>query len=198
MNEQIHVPIHIIIVSCLLVGGTITFSPENSHGGSLEPPAPPAPTMKTLEQTTGAWDQILPADDTGDPCNSSRFTCVMNGEAVRDNETGLVWERSPDLSTSGWLHQKLQCPNRITGNRRGWRLPTVHELASLMTGSVLLPSGHPFNNIFSDRIYWTSTTRADDTARAWAVFGNQVGTHLKTSFGLIWCVRGGQNHGDRY
>src|SRR2546425_8806330 len=42
------------------------------------------------------WDKTLPANNPGGACpaTSSRFTCVMGNAAVRDNETGLVWEQS--------------------------------------------------------------------------------------------------------
>src|SRR2546425_6865333 len=48
------------------------------------------------------WDKVLPADNTVDPCNSSRFKCVMGGAAVRDNETGLVWEKEPSPTLQLW------------------------------------------------------------------------------------------------
>ena len=47
---------------------------------------------KDLDGVTPNWDKKLPANDPGGPCpaSSSRFTCVLDGEGVRDNETGLV------------------------------------------------------------------------------------------------------------
>ena len=35
----------------------------------------------------------------GCPDTSPRYTCVFGGAAVRDNETGLVWEQQPKSAT---------------------------------------------------------------------------------------------------
>ena len=76
-----------------------------------------------------AWDKNLPANDPGGACpaTSSRFKCVMGGSAVRDNETGLVWERSPSTSTFVWSSAQFHCISLNTGNRGGWHLPTIQE-----------------------------------------------------------------------
>jgi hypothetical protein len=54
-----------------------------------------------LRGVTQNWDKQLDASN-GDPatgCNSDRFTCLFGDTVVRDNETGLVWERSPNTFT---------------------------------------------------------------------------------------------------
>ncbi len=155
------------------------------------------------------WDKILPADNPGGPCpsNSSRFTCVMGGAAVRDNETGLVWEQSPSTLTFPWASTTdttaaLHCNFLALSNRLGWRLPTLQELASLVDRSQqlpALPAGHPFNkdNVQSSN-YWSATTVASNTSDAWFVqFGNggingSVGSDGKGNSFFAWCVRGGQ------
>ena len=148
------------------------------------------------------WDKILPADNPGGPCpsNSSRFTCVMGGAAVRDNETGLVWERSPSPSRSNWADAQASCNTLTVGNRKGWRLPTIQELASLVDGdpantSFPLPAGHPFFNVgFVVSLYWSATTFASDASSAWVVSFNNVGIVSfgpKTATVFVWCVRGG-------
>jgi hypothetical protein len=128
----------------------------------------------TVSDTAPTWHQILPSND-GTRCNSSRFKCVMNNEAVLDRETELVWERSPDTTTRIWTDACTHCYQREVANRKGWRLPTIEELASLVdndNSSQALPTGHPFINVQS-YYYWSSTTDAGSTGYAWHVhFGS--------------------------
>jgi len=91
------------------------------------------------------------------------------------------------------------CNELAVGNRKGWRLPTIQELASLIDPTVpfpgpTLPAGHPFSNVRVDRAYWSATTFSIDATSAWAVFfGNGVVPNGDKSILLFaWCVRGGQ------
>jgi len=184
----------------LLLGGLF---PGMGLAGTLEPPAEavdgggdPASTGATYP----AWDKILPANDGVDSCSSSRFTCVMGGAAVRDNETGLVWEQSPLAITHTWSSARSECTGRTVGDRKGWRLPSVHELASQVdpgnpADEPDLAPGHPFSNVQPIR-YWSATTDADNPMKAWGVnfFPFQISFILnKTSSFFVWCVRGGMN-----
>ena len=145
----------------------------------LNPPAAPGPTMKSLDQIPPSWDQVLPA--------AERFKLVMGGDAVLDKETGLVWERSPNPTQVGNLDgAHRHCIYRSWGNRKGWRLPTLQELASL----TLLP-GHPFLGVTS-HTYWTATLRS--TSEAWAIEsagGNPLWNDVSQS-AHAWCMRGGR------
>jgi hypothetical protein len=94
--------------------------------------------MKTLGDIAPSWHQILPSDDGDvDGCNSTRFTCVMGGEAVLDPETGPVWERVPNTDNDLWASKLLVCGDTNTGGRFGWRLPWVQEFG---TRSALWPT----------------------------------------------------------
>ena len=138
-----------------------------------------------------AWYQILPSDQ--------RFLLVMGDEAVLDRETGLVWEKSPSTSTESWENAQFYCNNLAVGNRKGFRLPTLQELASLVYVDTpqpipTLPSGHPFQNVRSSSGYWSATTLAFSTSSAWAVYFSygDVGNSSKPDGHFVWCVRGGQ------
>src|SRR5437773_2428120 len=58
------------------------------------------------------WDKVLSADNPADPCSSSRFKCVMGGAAVRDNETGLVWEKEPSPTLQIWPNARGFCATK--------------------------------------------------------------------------------------
>jgi hypothetical protein len=136
-----------------------------------------------------SWSQALPAAD--------RFQILMHYAGVLDRETGLVWERVPSLETLTWLNARSSCINKNAGFRKGWRLPSIQELESLVDISVpipgpLLPVGHPFINVKSS-IYWSASTYADASTLAWGVpFGSPGGgPDSKANAHYVWCVRGG-------
>src|SRR3990170_9161874 len=61
--------------------------------GNLEPTSAPGSTMRTLEELQPSWSKKI--TDA-----SKRFETVLDGAAVLDKETGLVWEQSPDNTTT--------------------------------------------------------------------------------------------------
>jgi len=135
------------------------------------------------------WNTIIPFN---------RFQLVLLGNAaVFDKETGLVWEQSPDTNVQDWLSAQARCNAKTVGDRQGWRLPTLQELASLVDPTVrfgpTLPI-NPFTNVRSS-IYWSATIAAGNPTFAWFVsFANgQVGNTPKSDAHFVWCVRGGQS-----
>jgi hypothetical protein len=141
----------------------------------------------------------------------------FDDEAVLDRETGLVWERFPsDLNgdqvitipddEADWIGARGACVEKDVGNRKGWRLPAIYELLSLIDPSVpdapKLPDGHPFIDVQSPGNYWSATTDAlepeiggclPSNPCAWSMdfFGNATPAGQKVTFAFVWCVRGG-------
>jgi hypothetical protein len=142
-----------------------------------------------------ALDRKLPA--------SLRFLVLTdwNNEAVLDKETGLVWERTMDGGIQ-WESAQIFCAGQTTGNRRGWRLPSLHELNSLFDPSALavqgvlaLPAGHPFHN-FVPGNFWSATIDALNPNAAWMVDfngGGAVATDLIINGHFVVCVRAASN-----
>lgn len=129
-----------------------------------------------------------------DPSGSSRFTLVLDGAAVRDNQTGLIWEQEPDREHDVWSRSNERCATKEVGGKKGWRGPSVEELKSLIDPSQhdpALPVGHPFSNIKSE-IYWTSTPDPKDDIVAWQVsfFSGEPVTDQKSGTRRMWCVLG--------
>lgn len=144
----------------------------------------------------------------------------MDGAAVLDKETGLVWEKTPSPNTGGplgtalftsWYAAIVHAYSTEVGGRKGWRLPTVEELASLVDSTQnnpALPINHPFVNVKWDDGYWSSTTNPPDiivTGNA-REFGADTALYVHFEFGqvyfnapktgrhYVWCVRGGHGY----
>lgn len=162
-----------------------------SQAGPLEPSAPPGPTMKTLDEIPPTWSLILPPEQ--------RYVVVMNGQAVLDKETGLVWERAPRRRESNWASAFSHCEITTTGDRLGWRLPSIQEAKSLGVKGVFEDAA-PFDLDCADDAcysggYWSSTTVVSDStqARVWLPPNGNLGTALKNGSFWVACVRGGHS-----
>src|ERR1700738_5375578 len=86
-----------------------------------------------LVAPSSARAQVVPSPPWGEPIEDpSRFVVLAsyNNQAVYDQETGLVWEQAPTNTARSWYLAQADCNTRAVGNRKGWRLPTVQELAS--------------------------------------------------------------------
>jgi hypothetical protein len=170
------------------------------EAGPLDPPGPVASTMRTIDGLTPSWSLRLASDDApaADDCNSSRFECVLGGDGVLDKETGLVWQRSPTVSTvNTWFGAQFTCAIAVAGSRGGWRLPSIEELSTL----VAFPAANPFDDatVSLTGEYWTSTTDPFDQTRALtrSVGSQTVTQRAKDTSGVVhlWCVRGGGTTG---
>ncbi|HKQ35906.1 MAG TPA: DUF1566 domain-containing protein [Nitrospiraceae bacterium] len=179
---------------CVLVGSCFTMGVGVSSGFAA-PPSNPNPTMDVSELTQN-WDKKLPS--------ASRFTILsaFGDAAVRDDETGLVWEKTLETKEVSWTDARAACADKDVGGRKGWRLPSIFELASVMDLSMrtgpTLPLGHPFTNVLMD-VYWSATTVAGTPNSAWLIFFDtgKVLHGFKTVTFHAWCVRGGVN-ADQY
>ena len=138
--------------------------------------------------------------------NAARRFVVLadfDNQAVLDRETGLVWEKSPATTTAQPedVTEGQACANKTVGGRKGWRLPSFPELASLIDPNVArpgptLPLGHPFIGVLvqqEDR-YWSATKTFD--GNPWVVLFDS-GLVTVTGGTHAWCVRGGMN-ADQY
>jgi hypothetical protein len=158
------------------------------------PPAAQENLKSKIDLIPPSWSQVLPV--------AERFQLVMSGAAVLDKETGLVWERSPSAGNFLWDAALFHClTDTQVGGRKGWRLPKIEELASLVDPTQedpALPAGHPFANIqvLDGGPYWSATSNPGIPGEALYVFfgTGSVGSRFKQLPGSefhAWCVRGG-------
>ena len=170
-----------------------------------------------LGMAVAALVVVVPASVWSDPWdnqinNPQRFRVLADfgGTAVLDRETGLVWERAPENAFQmDWGQAQSQCNLKNVGGRRGWRLPAIQELASLVDPSVpspgpTLPPGHPFHNVMvtagpgGASAYWSATlweaAPPPPIGGAWHLSfetGVVANTTPKSQPHWVWCVRTG-------
>jgi uncharacterized protein DUF1566 len=130
-----------------------------NHGQEITPATAASPVKEHPRAGLAQnWYKVLPT--------AERFVILtgFTSDAVLDKSTGLVWEMSPQMATAKWSVARFTCINKTVGGQKGWRLPSIPELTTLIDPSVAgpgptLPSGHPFQNVQSAN-YWSATTIA--------------------------------------
>lgn len=198
-----------VSVGTLVLGGLLLAS-----GGPGVTPAgaqKPTPQQQQFQQILDKLDQILAATKDGGGAVEDNHTLrwdqalpvaqrfvilqAFNSDAVLDNETGLVWEKSPQTTIARWSAARRICTEKVVGGQKGWRLPSLTEIRSLVDSSVAppgptLPPGHPFLAVQS-AVYWSETRVGENPSGAWAVhFGLGGGSvFINWAHGVqVWCV----------
>ena len=130
----------------------------------------------------------------GRPWSSPRF--VVGEEVVLDRLSGLCWSVVASLTA-----QRVDWEEALAAVRhlceaqpeRGWRLPNINELETLVDcsqASPALPENAPFREVQAG--YWSSTTSMFEPDWAWALYldkgalgvGQKSGRHFH-----VWVVR---------
>ncbi len=181
---------------------------ENGNGDT------PAPVPQTRQEAT-----FGPRDDgelmKGVVWPNPRFTDNADG-TISDNLTSLIWTKDGDIFGVETWDSALDACNNLADGAGGltdgsvagdWRLPNIRELLSLIdygiydlaipntSGTGKWTEGDPFVNVQSTfTFYWSSTTHATFTDRAWRVsvlsgLVNHTAEKDHTQAGWVWCVR---------
>ncbi len=131
---------------------------------------------------------------------SAEFTTAgqPNG-VVKDTSTLLQWQddyssNAGNIKSATWTAAIDYCEDLgLAGG--GWRLPNKKELLSLVDYTRFIPSIDViFNHTTTSDYYWSSTTYAGDTDRAWYVgfYYGYTYHHAKSASHAVRCVRSGQ------
>ncbi|MEA2013788.1 MAG: DUF1566 domain-containing protein [Thermodesulfobacteriota bacterium] len=121
---------------------------------------------------------------------------VDNGDdTVTDTETGLMWQKETASGAYTWQQALAHAEGMTLGGHSDWRLPNLNELQTLVDYSRNNPSINPLleaNTVSS--YYWSSTTAASYTYRAWLVsfYGGGVHGSGKSGSYYVRAVRSGQ------
>ena len=156
---------------------------------------------RPIWQITGAiWKDHLPNPRFA-ICSGA--TSSSADDAVLDKETGLVWERSPATDRKGLGGAVVYSTTRVVAQCKGWRLPALEELLSLVNPVATnppLPPGHPFLNIKLDYFYWSLSRGIPEPTDQNLVWGYNFGNAdtgcivVAAATCYTWLVRGGYGH----
>ena len=106
------------------------------------------------------------------PSVGARFS--LDGDTVRDAQSGLIWTRNTlPGARRKWGDAKKAAEECRAGGFTDWRLPTIQELLSIVDYERLEPSTDPVFECESSW-YWTDTPYASSPSDcAWGVnFGD--------------------------
>ena len=94
-----------------------------------------------------------------------------NGDGtIMDNNTGLIWQQVGPALPMTWETGLAYADSLLLAGYDDWRMPNIKELRSINDDLLFNPSVDTtyFTGATAD-LYWSSTSEANDSARAWTV-----------------------------
>jgi uncharacterized protein DUF1566 len=125
------------------------------------------------------------------PVSTPRYS-VSDAGTVRDERTGLVWDRATKPTIGTWGDAFVYCDDLVRADKSDWRLPTLTELQSLIDETRMGPAvdTSAFPN-FPANHTWTSSRANDNDSLYWFV-GTASGNTSYYAVSEFWdarCVR---------
>ena len=109
---------------------------------------------------------------------------------ITDNLTRLIWQQEDDNSTRTWDDAQTYCSDLDLGDSTAWRVPTKHELESILDYSKKDPAIDPIFIDTSLNDFWTTNVYLSDSLYAWVV-GFRTGYsnyRVKTDAYYVRCI----------
>jgi len=122
------------------------------------------------------------------PTSAFNFSTVNGDVIVKDEQTGLIWQKSY-VSSKTWQQALSYCENLTYAGYSDWRLPNKNELAALVNYEKYNPASN-FPGMLS-QYFWSSSTDLTYTNNAWLVdFKNGYVSYIdKIISSYVRCVR---------
>ena len=120
-----------------------------------------------------------------------RSYSVNSKHTIKDNYTGLIWQREDDGTKRTWKEAINYCNNLSLAGLK-WRLPTQKELFYLTDISKYKPAIDTKYFKVKNDFYWSSTPHKKYSSNAWGVNfgdGNDYWNYKKGRY-YVLCVSG--------
>lgn len=123
-------------------------------------------------------------------------TYFVMGGRVRDQVSGLTWERNPSYTPIAHAAALAYCDGLVLDGFSDWRLPDFLEMVSLVDAGRTVPgfTTSAFPGIPQNTVFWMSTMKAGSATLAYQMGSNypvtSFGTITDPGSHLVRCVRG--------
>jgi hypothetical protein len=133
------------------------------------------------------------------PVNVYSVQTLFQQKVVNDSQTKLMWQQTAPSSTFDWAAAKSYCDGLLYAGYADWRLPSVHELASLVDYTIPYTATNPKPAIDTAAFpgakaadYLTASSSAGSSTLVWLVGFNAttVNPYDITFAQNVRCVRG--------
>ncbi|MBL0708396.1 MAG: caspase family protein [Sulfurimonas sp.] len=111
--------------------------------------------------TNGKWNKKIFSGKRSYTKNSSN--------TVKDNYTGLIWQKTGSSSEMNLYNAKNYCSNLSQDGYSNWRLPTIKELRYLADRSTYMPAIDTKYFKSENSFYWTSSEYKGASSEAFIV-----------------------------